>query len=104
MASPTDRPRSAPSLARFGLTDPHAGDDLRAAGWWGVAGPTKEGEPVLVALSRSPDPDLALRGLDRLRESAGAQWAEIDDELQADAGFRGRLISVLGSSTALADY
>ena len=59
---------------------------------------------MLVALSRSPDPDLALRSLDRLRESAGAQWAEIDEELQADAGFRGRLISVLGSSTALADY
>jgi glutamate-ammonia-ligase adenylyltransferase len=104
MASPTDRFRSAPSLARFGLTDPHAGDDLRAAGWWGAVGPTEEGEPVLVALSRSPDPDLALRSLDRLRESAGAQWAEIDEELRADAGFRGRLISVLGSSTALADY
>ncbi|HEY4022834.1 MAG TPA: bifunctional [glutamine synthetase] adenylyltransferase/[glutamine synthetase]-adenylyl-L-tyrosine phosphorylase [Pseudonocardiaceae bacterium] len=104
MASSTDRSRSAPSLARFGLTDPHAGDDLRAAGWWGAAGPTEEGESVLVALSRSPDPDLALRSLDRLRESAGSKWAEIDEELQADPGFRGRLISVLGASTALADY
>ena len=104
MASPTDRSRSAPSLARCGFTDPHAGDDLRAAGWWGVGGPTEEGEPVLVALSRSPDPDLALRSLDRLRESAGAKWPEIDEELKADPGFRGRLISVLGSSTALADY
>jgi len=104
MAPTTDRSRSVPSPGRFGLTDPHARADLSAAGWWGVAGPTEVGEPVLVALSRSPDPDLALRSLDRLRESAGKQWAEIDEEMRVDPGFRGRLISVLGSSAALADY
>ncbi|HEX3780201.1 MAG TPA: bifunctional [glutamine synthetase] adenylyltransferase/[glutamine synthetase]-adenylyl-L-tyrosine phosphorylase [Pseudonocardiaceae bacterium] len=104
MAPTTDRSRSVPSPGRFGLTDPHAQADLRAAGWWDAAGPTEVGEPVLVALSRSPDPDLALRSLDRLRESAGPLWAEIDEEMRLDPGFRGRLISVLGASTALADY
>ncbi|HYS34561.1 MAG TPA: bifunctional [glutamine synthetase] adenylyltransferase/[glutamine synthetase]-adenylyl-L-tyrosine phosphorylase, partial [Pseudonocardiaceae bacterium] len=100
----TDRPRSMPAPARFGLTEERAERDLRAAGWWGTAGPTDGGEPVLVALSRSPDPDMALRGLDRLREGNPAGWPALDHALRADDGLRGRLCAVLGTSTALTDF
>ncbi|HEY0807127.1 MAG TPA: bifunctional [glutamine synthetase] adenylyltransferase/[glutamine synthetase]-adenylyl-L-tyrosine phosphorylase, partial [Pseudonocardiaceae bacterium] len=67
-------------------------------------GPANGGEPVLVALSRTPDPDLALRGLDRLREADPVEWPELDKALRTDAGLRGRLLAVLGTSTALADF
>src|SRR6266702_8403281 len=100
----TDRPRSMPAPARFGLTEERAERDLRAAGWWGTAGPTDGGEPVLVALSRSPDPDMALRGLDRLPEGNPAGWPALDHALRADDGLRGRLCAVLGTSTALTDF
>jgi glutamate-ammonia-ligase adenylyltransferase len=100
----TDRPRSMPAPARFGLTEERAERDLRAAGWWGTAGPTDGGEPVLVALSRSPDPDMALRGLDRLREGNPAGWPALDHALRADEGLRGRLCAILGTSTALTDF
>ncbi|HWC83245.1 MAG TPA: bifunctional [glutamine synthetase] adenylyltransferase/[glutamine synthetase]-adenylyl-L-tyrosine phosphorylase [Pseudonocardiaceae bacterium] len=99
----SDRSRTVPALGRFGLTDQRAEEDLRALGWW-AGGPVGIGETVLLALSRSPDPDLALRGLVRLYESVGADWAEIAAHLGVDRGFRGRLISVLGGSTALTDY
>jgi glutamate-ammonia-ligase adenylyltransferase len=59
---------------------------------------------MLTALSRSPDPDLALRGIDRLRESTGQSWACLDNALRVNATLRGRLIAVLGASTALADF
>ncbi|HEX3791382.1 MAG TPA: bifunctional [glutamine synthetase] adenylyltransferase/[glutamine synthetase]-adenylyl-L-tyrosine phosphorylase [Pseudonocardiaceae bacterium] len=100
----SDRSRTVPATGRFGLTDPRAEDDLRAAGWWAADGPISGSEPALVGLSRSPDPDVALRGLSRLRIAADAGWAAINDNLHHDAGFRGRLISVLGTSTALTDY
>ena len=93
-----------PAPARFGLTEERAEDDLRAAGWWGTSGPVDGGEPVLLALSRSPDPDLALRGLDRLRAADPAGWPELDAVLRTDVGLRGRLCAVLGTSTALADF
>jgi glutamate-ammonia-ligase adenylyltransferase len=100
----TDRVRSMPALARFGLTEERAEADLRAAGWWGSAGPTDGGEPILVALSRSPDPDLALRGLDRLREADSVEWKDLAHSLRNDTGLRGRLCGVLGTSTALSDF
>ncbi|MBP2320583.1 glutamate-ammonia-ligase adenylyltransferase [Kibdelosporangium banguiense] len=99
-----DRARTVPSTARFGLTDDRADAALRAAGWWDDGGPVKGAEPMLTALSRSPDPDLALRGMDRLRESAGAGWPRLDDALRGDRALRGRLIAVLGASTAFADF
>jgi glutamate-ammonia-ligase adenylyltransferase len=99
-----DRARTVQSTARFGLTDDRADAALRAAGWWGDGGPVKGAEPMLTALSRSPDPDLALRGMDRLRESAGTAWPQLDDALRGDKLLRGRLIAVLGASTALADF
>src|SRR6266567_5876403 len=98
----TERPRTMPAPARFGLTEERAERDLRAAGWWGTSGPVNGGEPVLTALSRSPDPDLALRGLDRLRAADPAGWPTLDDALRTDATLRGRLCAVLGTSTALA--
>ncbi|MBM7772186.1 glutamate-ammonia-ligase adenylyltransferase [Actinokineospora baliensis] len=97
-----DSARSISSAARFGLTDPRAEQDLRAAGLWGDNGPQREA--VLTALSRTPDPDLALRGLDRIREAAPEQWAELLGELEADRRLRARLVAVLGSSTAFADF
>lgn len=100
----TDRPRSMPALARFGLTEERAEHDLRAAGWWDTTGPVAGGEPILTALSRSPDPDLALRGLGRLREADPVGWPDVAEALRTDPGLRGRLCAVLGTSTALADF
>ncbi|SMD27244.1 bifunctional [glutamine synthetase] adenylyltransferase/[glutamine synthetase]-adenylyl-L-tyrosine phosphorylase [Kibdelosporangium aridum] len=97
-----DRARTVTSPARFGLTDDRAEAALRAAGWWGDDGPVKDAEPMLVALSRSPDPDLALRGIDRMRESG--TWSELTAALREDVRLRGNLIAVLGASTALADF
>ncbi|PPK60818.1 bifunctional [glutamine synthetase] adenylyltransferase/[glutamine synthetase]-adenylyl-L-tyrosine phosphorylase [Actinokineospora auranticolor] len=97
-----DRARSISSAARFGLTDPRAEQDLRAAGLWGDSGP--QHEVILTALSRTPDPDLALRGLDRIRESAPDSWPELRDALETDRRLRGRLIAVLGSSSAFTDF
>ncbi|GAB3872359.1 hypothetical protein GCM10029964_010610 [Kibdelosporangium lantanae] len=99
-----DRARSVPSTARFGLTDDRADVELRAAGWWGDSGPVKAAEQILTAFSRSPDPDLALRGIDRLRESVGTSWDTLDGALRADVDLRGALIAVLGTSTALSDF
>jgi [glutamine synthetase] adenylyltransferase / [glutamine synthetase]-adenylyl-L-tyrosine phosphorylase len=54
---------------------------------------------VLGALAAAADPDLALASLARLPRDAGLRAA-----LRADAGFRDRLIAVLGVSAALGDY
>lgn len=93
------------SPARYGFSDvDRAEAQLRAAGWWTDSGPSAETEPVLAALSRTPDPDLALHSVERLREVLGAEWDELARELMADPGFRGRLLAVLGYSAALADH
>ncbi|MFL6145221.1 MAG: bifunctional [glutamine synthetase] adenylyltransferase/[glutamine synthetase]-adenylyl-L-tyrosine phosphorylase [Labedaea sp.] len=99
-----DRARTVPSAARFGLTDARAERELRAAGWWADGGPVGARDAVLAALARTPDPDLALRGIGRLRESDVDGWPELDEALAADPLLRGRLLAVLGSSTALADF
>ncbi len=100
----TDPARKPTSPARFGLTGERSGEHLRAAGWWTDRGTTPGNEPILWALSRSPDPDLALLGLDRLRVALGDGWPALDDALRADEVLRGRLLAVLGSSTALSDF
>ncbi|RLK54240.1 bifunctional [glutamine synthetase] adenylyltransferase/[glutamine synthetase]-adenylyl-L-tyrosine phosphorylase [Actinokineospora cianjurensis] len=97
-----DSARHISSAARFGLTDPRAEEDLRAAGLWGDTGPQREA--ILSALSRSPDPDLALRGLDRIRAADEDGWLVLRAELESDRRLRARLIAVLGSSTAFADF
>jgi glutamate-ammonia-ligase adenylyltransferase len=99
-----DRARIVPSTARFGLTDGRAEQELRAAGWWGDEGPVASREAVLTALSRAPDPDLALRGVSRLRESDVDGWPALEQALATDPVPRGRLLAVLGSSTALGDF
>lgn len=99
-----DQSRGAGSPARYGLTDSRAEDYLRAAGWWGETGPEVSSVDVLTALSRSPDPDLALRGFDRLRDAEPSTWPELADALRVNPLLRGRLCGVLGISTALADF
>jgi len=86
------------------LTDDRAEAELRAAGWWTNAGPDRASIVVLTALSRAADPDLALRGLDRLREADEDGWPELAAALCENRILRGRLIGVLGTSTALADF
>ncbi len=100
----TDPARLPTSPARFGLTGARSGEHLRAAGWWEGRRPSEGNEPILVALSRSPDPDLALLGVDRLRTALGDRWPELDQALRDSEALRGRLLAVLGSSTALSDF
>ncbi|MFB9902385.1 bifunctional [glutamine synthetase] adenylyltransferase/[glutamine synthetase]-adenylyl-L-tyrosine phosphorylase [Allokutzneria oryzae] len=100
----SNRAHAATSPARFGLTEERAEEQLRGLGWWQAGGPAEHAAALLSALSRSPDPDLALRGLDRLRDALGPGWAELEQVMVDEAGLRGRLIGVLGSSTALTDF
>ncbi|MGQ0777695.1 MAG: bifunctional [glutamine synthetase] adenylyltransferase/[glutamine synthetase]-adenylyl-L-tyrosine phosphorylase [Pseudonocardiales bacterium] len=99
----TDRRRIALSPARLGFTD-GAVNTLARLGWWRDGQARPDAEDVLEALSRAPDPDLALRTLARLATAAGAGWTELDAALCRDPGLRGRLLAVLGSSTALGDH
>jgi glutamate-ammonia-ligase adenylyltransferase len=99
-----DRARPTASAARYGFTDERADAQLRAAGWWGEAGPVDANVDILLALSRCADPDLALRGLDRIREADEPGWAEMAEALRTNRSLRGRLVGVLGTSSALADF
>ncbi|MDT8915822.1 bifunctional [glutamine synthetase] adenylyltransferase/[glutamine synthetase]-adenylyl-L-tyrosine phosphorylase [Amycolatopsis sp. PS_44_ISF1] len=99
-----ERARTAASAARYGFTDTRADGQLRAAGWWEATGPAEGVTDLLAALSRAADPDLALRGLDRLREADEEAWPELDRTLRENRTFRGRLFAVLGTSTALSDF
>jgi [glutamine synthetase] adenylyltransferase / [glutamine synthetase]-adenylyl-L-tyrosine phosphorylase len=99
-----DPVRSIVSIARYGLTDDRAGENLRAAGWWAGDSLVPEYEPVLVALSRSPDPDRALRAIDRMRTADTGGWSGLNQALATDRGLRARLVSVLGASSALGDF
>jgi glutamate-ammonia-ligase adenylyltransferase len=98
----TDR-RPRASLARLGLTGSWAEATLAALGWWSGDRPTPGAEAVMWALARSPDPDLALRTVERLFENAEDR-VELDAALRTDVGLRGRLLAVAGSSTALGDH
>jgi glutamate-ammonia-ligase adenylyltransferase len=97
----TDRARSP---ARYGLTGDTAEAELRAAGWWQDAGAHPDKLRILTALSRSAEPDMALRALDRLRTSLRDDWPALDSALTKNVAVRGKLFGVLGSSTALADH
>jgi glutamate-ammonia-ligase adenylyltransferase len=99
-----ERARPTASAARYGFTDDRAEEQLRAAGWWTEQGPAEGSTEILVALSRSADPDLALRELDRLREVDEEGWTDLAEQLRANRALRGRLISVLGTSSALGDF
>lgn len=109
MISPTvvgviPRERLARTPVRFGMTDDRARERLVAAGLWSNEGPQPGSEPVLHALSNTADPDMALLGMDRLREATGEGWRELREILHTNPGLRGRLFAVLGVSTALTDY
>lgn len=102
--SSPSRSASGPSPARYGFSDvARAEAQLRAAGWWSDTGPVSRTEPVVAALSRAPDPDLALHAVDRLREAV-AGWSEISEQLVEDVVLRGQLVGVLGTSSAFADH
>ncbi|MEU4691041.1 bifunctional [glutamine synthetase] adenylyltransferase/[glutamine synthetase]-adenylyl-L-tyrosine phosphorylase [Actinoplanes sp. NPDC023714] len=119
-------------LARYGFADDgaRATDLLGADGLrlWDAeahapAGPAAS--DLLDALSRTADPNLALRQLHRLADSAGRAaersngnrvagpgsalvhneaTAELLGELSRDQGFKRRLLAVLGASSALGDH
>ena len=86
-------------MGRLGLLDPDAEKNLSDLGW-----NNEESIELLWSLSRSPDADLALRAIVRLRAQLGDEWSEVDRLLRTDKGFRGRLLAVLGSSDALGDH
>ncbi|WP_197501414.1 MULTISPECIES: bifunctional [glutamine synthetase] adenylyltransferase/[glutamine synthetase]-adenylyl-L-tyrosine phosphorylase [Gordonia] len=88
-----------PAVGRLGLLDPDAEKNLSDLGW-----NNEESIELLWALSRSPDADLALRAIVRMRSQVGDDWSEIDTLLRTDKGFRGRFLAVLGSSDALGDH
>lgn len=98
-----ERVRPAASAARYGFTEHGAQEALRAAGWWSDTGPAPEAGAVLAALARTPDPNLALLTLDRIREADEDAWTELDAALRNDLRLRARLLSVLGYSTVLGD-
>lgn len=100
-------PRSGlvPSTARYGFSvAARAEEQLRAAGWWADEGPIGAAESVVAALSRAPDPDLALHSIDRLREAVGDGWQELSAAITTDRGLRGRLVGVVGTSSAFGDH
>ncbi len=98
-----DRRPGAP-LARLGLTGPRAEETLTALGWWARDAPAPGAESVMWALARSPDPELALRTVDRLAAADAREWEGCDAALRRDAVLRGRLFGLLGGSTALGDH
>ena len=104
---PPGRPatgRRPGALARLGLTGPRAEEVLTALGWWAGDQPAPAAENVMWALARSPDPDLALRAVDRLAGTDARQWKECEAVLRRDVVLRGRLFALLGGSTALGDH
>jgi glutamate-ammonia-ligase adenylyltransferase len=96
--------RNGTSLVRLGLTESWAEQTLTELGWWQDGRPAAGAESVMWSLARSPDPHLALRAVERLAESAGKDWSALDNALRTDLGLRGRLLALLGSSTALGDH
>jgi glutamate-ammonia-ligase adenylyltransferase len=89
-------------LARWGFADVAGSRPL-------IALPPLDGvldsDLLLESLGGCPDPDLALRGLQRLAQALGpAGSAELAESLEADEPLRSRLSGVLGASTALAEH
>ncbi len=100
----TDGRRTALALARLGFINDGAADALARLGWWRDGQAREDAEDALWALSRTPDPNLALRTLLRLANAAGDRWVELDAALRQKPDVRGRLLAVIGSSTALGDH
>ncbi len=90
---------AVPGPGRLGLIDADAAAGLAELGWTGESHVAS-----LWALSRAPDPDLALRTLVRLREALGPDWDGLDARLHQDARLRARLLALAGASTGLGDH
>ncbi|MBO0856566.1 MAG: bifunctional [glutamine synthetase] adenylyltransferase/[glutamine synthetase]-adenylyl-L-tyrosine phosphorylase, partial [Nocardia sp.] len=99
MVRPPTARSAVPGPGRLGLLEPTAAGSLRELAWDNV-----DSTPVLWALSRSPDADLALLTLIRLREALGSDWAVLDSALRTDLPLRGRLFALIGSSTTFGDH
>ncbi len=91
-----------PSVGRLGLVDPPAGERLAKLGWYGHD--DQAHVDLLWSLSRSPDPDAALRALVRLSENPETGWDELSAALLTERALRGRLFAALGSSLTLGDH
>ncbi|PWW24818.1 glutamate-ammonia-ligase adenylyltransferase [Geodermatophilus normandii] len=108
--------RAVVRLARFGFDDGEKAALLLsdpALGLWDLdrnepADP--EAAPVVSALARAGDPDLAVRSLSRLVEAldaadpTGGAAAGLLARLRGSAALRSRLLAVLGASAGLADH
>ncbi len=108
--------RAVVRLARFGFEDGARAARLMSdpsVGLWDLdrnepADP--EAAPVVSALARAGDPDLAVRSLWRLVEAldaadpTGGSAASLLARLRGSAQLRGRLIALLGASSGLADH
>ncbi|WP_280467144.1 bifunctional [glutamine synthetase] adenylyltransferase/[glutamine synthetase]-adenylyl-L-tyrosine phosphorylase [Nocardia cyriacigeorgica] len=99
MVRPPTARSAVPGVGRLGLLEPTAAAALAELAWDNI-----DGIPLLWALSRAPDADLALNTIIRLREALGDQWAELDSALRTDTALRGRLFALVGSSTAFGDH
>ncbi|WP_067572811.1 bifunctional [glutamine synthetase] adenylyltransferase/[glutamine synthetase]-adenylyl-L-tyrosine phosphorylase [Nocardia acidivorans] len=99
MVRPPTTRSAVPGVGRLGLLEPSAADSLRELAWDNV-----ESVPLLWALSRSPDADLALLTLMRLREQLGSDWGALDSALRTNVALRGRLFALIGSSSAFGDH
>ncbi|MGR7028106.1 bifunctional [glutamine synthetase] adenylyltransferase/[glutamine synthetase]-adenylyl-L-tyrosine phosphorylase [Geodermatophilus sp. URMC 62] len=117
MSTTREVPRRARvRLARFGFLDAERAALLLsdpALGLWDLdrnepADP--EAAPVVSALARAGDPDLAVRSLSRLIEAldaadpTGSSAAGLLARLRGSALLRSRLLAVLGASAGLADH
>ena len=106
--NPSVRPASRVGrLARLGFADPAQADALLDEP--ALAGLTDRpddvsGHGLADALSQVADPDLALVGLVRLMQSLGDVGAELVAALPHAGPGRGRLLAVLGASSALVDH
>src|SRR4051794_1909489 len=108
--------RAIVRLVRFGFEDGERAARLLsdpALGLWDLgrnepADP--EAGPVVAALARAGDPDLAVRSLHRLvealdrQDSSGAAAATLLARLRGSGLLRTRLLAVLGASSGLADH
>ncbi len=108
--------RAVVRLVRFGFEDGERAARLLAhpdLGLWDLqrnepADP--EAGPVVAALARAGDPDLAVRSLHRLVEAldaaddSGGSAASLLARLRGSALLRSRLLAVLGASSGLADH
>jgi glutamate-ammonia-ligase adenylyltransferase len=90
---------------RLGFTDTEAAESsLSEVGLWAGGGPADEEAAVVVlALSETVEPDLAVAGLERL-VSALRDPAKLLQSLRESDGLRRRLLGVLGASIALGDH